>query len=271
MGRRLLTVCLVFAAFINAESYHHDRASLKSATYFFLFLDSENPDVALANEFLTFSQKLKNKKGVNEEKFLHTVFNKTHQRFLKHYSTTATFKQLAEGRFNCLTGTALFGILLTDLGYQFKIIETNYHIFILVQTSDGVVLIETTDPIKGFVTDPASIETRIARYKENEIQDEQKAGKRIYAYNFNLFNEVTMDEMPGLLHYNNAVQLFNEQKLDGAIDELGKAMRYYQSPRTEEFSKLIIVAIQQGKMDCQLKETYLRQIQAIGRQIKSAS
>jgi hypothetical protein len=78
----------------------------------------------------------------NEELFLSHVFTKTHQRFLKRYTEPSSFNDLLkDGNYNCLTGTALYALILEHLHFRYQVIETNYHIFLLVTTENGQVLI----------------------------------------------------------------------------------------------------------------------------------
>lgn len=82
----------------------------------------------------------------NDQRTLQRLFHKVHSSMLKRYQAYADFRTLfTEGTYDCLTATTLFSHLLTNLKYDFKVIETNYHIFILVETSRGQVMLETTD------------------------------------------------------------------------------------------------------------------------------
>src|SRR5690349_20425970 len=89
------------------------------------------------------------------------IFKKTQKEFLHRYDAMADMDELATGDFNCLTATSLFAEILTRAGFSFKIIETNYHIFLLTSTSSGEVLIETTDRFSGFITSPEEINQRM--------------------------------------------------------------------------------------------------------------
>ncbi len=109
---------------------------------------------------------------------LRSLFNKTHRTFLKSYVQYAGIEELAEGRFDCLTATSLFADVLTKQGYQFTMIETNYHIFILVTTSEGEVAIETTDRFGGFVTDEKKVKSMIANYRSNALASATSAHVR---------------------------------------------------------------------------------------------
>lgn len=199
----------------------------------------------------------------NEKYFLGHIFTKTHQRFLKDYQEYATFNQLLkDGKYNCLTGTALYALILDHFGFQYEIIETNYHIFVVAETVDGKVLFESTDPLEGFVDNDADIKKRVATYKQN-IPVQSNTNKTYYRFNVGLYNPIDLNEILGLLYYNHAVNAYNKGDLPSSVANLEKAMQLYQSPRTEEFSKIVLLTILESKLDNSLKESFMRQIQAM--------
>lgn len=213
---------------------------------------------------LGFVEKLKQKEESFERTndFLAYLFDKTHQRFLRYYREEASFGQLLTDRtYNCLTATALYALLLDHFDLDYKVIETNYHIFLVTQTSQGVVLFETTDPANGFVSDPKEIEKRIAQYRENRIQmDVSKA--TYYRFKADMYNEVNLDQMLGLLYYNLSIQAYNNQKLPLAIKYLGHAAKSYHSDRIEEFSKILLLSVIESNYEARVKARYLQNIQS---------
>ena len=111
-------------------------------------------------DFLKFVERLDEKdEAKNSVKFCRTLFQRTRQEFLRSYTQYASFAEtLSRGKYNCLTGTALYAMLLERFNIRYTIIETNYHIFLLADTDEGQALFEATDPLHGFVTNQASIE-----------------------------------------------------------------------------------------------------------------
>lgn len=199
----------------------------------------------------------------NTGDFLQYIFNKTHQKFLKNFSEYATFPEMVDqGKYNCLTGTALYALVLDHFGIRYKIFETNYHIFLLAQTDTGPILFEATDPLTGFVTNDKEIEERIASYKQNAVASAGRS-KAYYRYNFDLYNSVNLDQMAGLLHYNLSIEAFNANELSLAIDHLSKAMESYQSPRTDEFSKIILLSIMEGDLNPSEKARCIESIRSL--------
>jgi hypothetical protein len=246
---------------LNAQSVD------KAECYFSLYTQTDlNPQHFNAAAFTRFADKVREKKGSkSDEVFLSYVFRKTHQKLLRNYEPYASFNELSRGTYNCLTGTALYALLLTDLGYTYKIIETNYHIFLVVSTPGGKILFEATDPANGFVTNQDAILRRFEKYAKNELPP-KSSDKNYYAYSFRLFKEVNLDEMLGLLFYNQSIELYNDHQLPGAVANLDKAIKLYDSPRVHEFSKIMLLALAQSSLEASVKESCVKKIQSIRKQ-----
>jgi hypothetical protein len=260
MKRLGMMCCFLTLFLIQGNSVLGQNSA--SLQYFNVY--SHNASSSDFEEFLLTLESKKSKK--NDREFLRYLFTKTHKRFLKKYESNADFRHLTEnGSYNCLTGTALYALVLNHTGYEFSIIETNYHIFLIVKSSSGNVLFEATDPEKGFLTDRIQIANRIAKYKENKT-GVVESGANYYHYSFRLFNEVNLDQMQGLLFYNEAIEAFNVRDLPTAINYLDKAIALYNSPRIQEFSRIVLLTVMQTKMDLRVKESCLRKIQSIQKQ-----
>jgi hypothetical protein len=201
----------------------------------------------------------------DEKAFLGHVFSKTHQKFLKQYREYATFNELFDdGGYNCLTGTALYALLLDELGFRYTIIETNYHIFLLAETAEGKILFEATDPLSGFVADDREIIKRIEGYKENTVV-QARNDKTYYEFDVKLYNAIDLDELQGLLYYNLAVEALNDGALESSIAYLNKAIEKYRSRRIEELSKILLLSVRESKLEDTVKENCIRRIQMMRR------
>ena len=132
-------------------------------------------------------------------------------------------------------------------------------IFLIAKTTSGDVLIEATDPTNGFVDEASEIEERINSYKQNLIQQKQP-GKSYYQFSFELFSTVTLDQMMGLMYYNRAVKAFNDKQLVEAVQYLDQAFVLYQSPRIDEFSKILLLSVSESDLDQEAKASYVRKL-----------
>lgn len=217
------------------------------------------------SSFDSFLKKLERKKAsIKKEKdFVRYVFSKTHQEYLKKFSQSASFKNLfRDGSYNCLTGTILYSIILNHFEIEYEVIETNYHIFLTVETGQGKVLLEATDALNGFVDTPQSIEEHISQYRQNTLYA-SNSKLTYYQFNFELFNPVSLEGLQGLLYYNMAVDSYNRQNLQKAIQFLVKAHKLYSSSRIDEFSQILLLSLQQSNLDAETKTEYIKTVLSI--------
>jgi hypothetical protein len=194
----------------------------------------------------------------NDQEHLNLIFRKTQKEFLHRYRQYSDIDELAVGEFDCLTATSLFAEILERSGFKFRIMETNYHIFLLVTTTQGEVLIETTDRFEGFVTSEDAIAKKIDGYRK-ELPAE-KDSKVAYQYSFDLYNEISQAELSGLLYFNQAVKAFNNGTWQLCSERLVLADCYCDSPRIDALASLLLCTISLGDVSEDEKAQVLRNL-----------
>lgn len=208
------------------------------------------------DQFLT-NEKFKNPNS--ETHVVRSVFKQTHKTLLKAYKQYAQLDELFEsGTYDCLTATSLLSVLYQQLGFEYEIIETNYHIFLLVKTNEGEVLVESTDRYHGLVTDPIEIARRISTYRRNQTVSTKQIGKDYHQFNLNLFQEVQPKQLAGLLYFNQAVVAYNEGNLSDCAVKLDRARKIYESPRTWEFAEILVQSVIESDLDEEQKKDLIR-------------
>jgi hypothetical protein len=196
----------------------------------------------------------------SEVAFLKHIFVKSHQRFLKNFDATATFDQVfSNGSYSCLTATALFALTLDHFNFDYKIIETNYHIFLTVNVDGTEILIETTDFASGFVDDPVAMKERITAYRSHTVKPDD-ASKTYFKFKQELYHTVNLSELLGLLNYNLAVNSYNRGDIASSIDFLKASSSLYHSDRVDEFYNLLRLTIQETKLTASEKSKLLNKL-----------
>ena len=191
--------------------------------------------------------------NIHNKALLYKTFKKISGRFLRTYEAYSDFDQLfLTGRFDCLTATALFSVALDQLQYPYEVIETNYHIFLLVQTTEGEVLIETTDRFGGFVTDARAITERTINYRASEPATSGAA--RHVQYSFKLYQSISPANLNGLLLFNQAVKAYNQDRMLECAILLERSNLNYSSPRCDELGIVLIRSIMQSAMTSESKD-----------------
>ncbi len=205
--------------------------------------------------------KLSRRSYLNDQERLHAIFRKTQKEFLHRYTQYSNIDDLAEGEFDCLTGTSLFAEILNRAGFQFRIMETTYHIFLLVNTSKGEVLIETTDRFGGFMTSPAAIAKRIEDYRL-ELPTERNS-KTTYAYEFDLYSEISQEQLAGLLYFNQAVKAYNQGKWVLCSERVVLADSHSDSPRIDALASVLLCTVSVNEISAEEKHQVIANLKRL--------
>lgn len=208
--------------------------------------------------FLDFIGSVKSRKN-SDEKLVKRLFTRAHADFLKNYRAYSQISDVFEkGNFDCLSGTYFLASSLDNLGLNYKIFETNYHVFLIVETKRGEILLESTDRINGLVSDKVQIKEKIARYQETRTS---QSGE-MYLSKLSMFREILPSQLPGLLYFNRAVETFNKNQLGECCFYLEQAWKIYDNPRIEAFAPILLRSIEVSQLDNDSKEKLTAKLQA---------
>ncbi|TRX58362.1 hypothetical protein FNH22_13515 [Fulvivirga sp. M361] len=204
----------------------------------------------------------KRRKFRTQRDFVSAVFYKTHRKFLKRYRELTSFADmLRTGNYDCLSATTLYSHLFQKLSIRHEIVETNYHIYINVMLEEGNILIESTDPLYGFVSNTKEIEERLQGF---EARNNSNTGKRSYTFKAKLNDPVTRDELVGLQYYNASIKAYNEHEFGKSAQLLQKALLFRHNARTYEFCLLLVQTIMNDTgMDDNLRSRYVHQLKSL--------
>jgi hypothetical protein len=203
---------------------------------------SKSPESQYAEAVQKVEKFIADQQGSNGPRHLARVFRKFHHAFLKKYEAYADFSSLfAYGTYDCLTATTLLSHMLDKLGYQAEIIETTYHIFIKVHTAEGQILLETTDPVGGFIMGDDAIADRVAGYRNDGPRVAGRdPGDAAYRYRCSVYRTVTSADLIGLLLYNQAVKSYNEKQWLSSARQLEASFAQYPSDRCYELAAILL-------------------------------
>ncbi len=190
---------------------------------------------------------------IPEQKLLRKAFQKLHATYLKKYEAYSDFSDVfSSGKYDCLTATALFSHVLNQLGLSYEIIETNYHIFLMVHTKEGNVLLEMTDRWGGFVKNEDAIAKRTGDYRRNFLSA-TSSDKIPFEYSFKLYQPISPEKLTGLLYFNQAVKAFNRHDWVASSISLEVSNNLYSSPRCNELGSVIIRTVMESSLEEQSK------------------
>ncbi|MEM7108421.1 MAG: hypothetical protein AAF519_09360 [Bacteroidota bacterium] len=245
------------------ERAHFDDTSNSLARLLMADATTRHHDyIAFHDELNTYLKGLQSKQSKFKRKkdFISHVFYKTHRKYLKRYTPHTSLVTLSKtGRYDCLSATSLYSYLFSTLSISHKIIETNYHIYIVIDTEEGKILLESTDPIYGFVDDKDEIQSRLddMDLKESKANDS-------YTFAATVKEEISPVQLIGLQYYNAAVKAFNDQQYEVSIDLLAKGIIFRSNSRTMEFALVIAQGIMQNEsLNQKTKISHVNKLQRI--------
>jgi hypothetical protein len=196
--------------------------------------------------FSNFISSLKTLNKNSEVALLKALSNHAHRTYLKRYTAYAHVNDIfTKGNYDCLSGTYFFCASLEQLGFRYRIIETNYHIFLMVQTSGGEVLLESTDRENGVVSDPKFIEEKLLSYRKSSSTE---TATNLYLSGIDLFGQLSPEQLPGLIYFNMAVEAFNTKRLVDCCTYLEQSWKIYNNPRIGHFVPILLKSVAGSNM-----------------------
>jgi tetratricopeptide (TPR) repeat protein len=166
------------------------------------------------------------------------VYDYVQRKQLKWYKQSSSlYETFLKSEYDCLTGTTFLALVFTELGFEVKGIEFPYHMALLIELSSNQVLIDVTDPIKGFISQPSDIKKRIAYYQSESFNKLDNDYVRLIEQS--KFITTDLQEIIGLLYFNQAASYYNERQYQQAESFSSKAVDLYTSERHIALLKLI--------------------------------
>lgn len=204
---------------------------------YLVLIGASNKPSANKDDYFELIRSLEKKREAfgNDQYFLEYMFYKIHSKYLKSYQPYSSFSEIIEERkYNCLTATALYALIIDHFDFEFEIIENAYHIYMKVKVDDVNYMIESTDPREGLIRGDDAIAERLISY--NDVP----RTKNSYQFQSQIDNSIDLYQLVGLHYYNTSVDFYNKGDLAKAYIALNKALIFYHSERLIEFMGLIL-------------------------------
>ncbi|HRG52105.1 MAG TPA: hypothetical protein PLL00_04665 [Bacteroidia bacterium] len=181
----------------------------------------------------------------SEVKKIKIIYDYVHKNFLKVYKISNSFTQIFEnGEYNCLSATALYSIILKRLDIPLQIKETPTHVYLVAYPNSSKVLIETTDPQKGYYQFTNSFVNKYVTtlYNSKMITKEElesSSANDLFNKYFFTSENITIMNLAGLQFSNYALYKLELEDLKNANEEAKKAYFIFPNQR----NKLVLEAI----------------------------
>ena len=141
---------------------------------------------------------------------------------------------MQNGIYDCLTGTILYSLILTELGISHEILEFSNHVLIVGNVNGKDFLLEATDPFNGFITEKTEIDERkkqvLQAFLNTDMVSLQKIETPI---------NISLKELVGLHYFNQALVAYTENDFNRAMYLIQVAASYYPSTRIGNMKLLL--------------------------------
>lgn len=213
----------------------------------FLSLTNAEDNIELVEKFNDNVARLEKtrKRRKSDYSFLKAIFYKTHNTLLKDYDRIATMDQtLTDGKFGCLTGTAVYALILEHFGYEYRIIELPNHVFIHLTVDGNTYVYESTLPLNGFRRTTVEMEKLLKQpwVNHRKISELSVVGdwfdEKITLPGH--YSTINIEQLAGLQYFNESVKSYLQKDYVAAMENVLKAYDLYPSQKNEKLMQLII-------------------------------
>jgi hypothetical protein len=181
------------------------------------------------------------------DKQIQQIFTTVHQNHLTKYENQADFHELVDnGTYNCVTATLLYSMYLNRLNVPYAIKETPQHVYLVSYPKDEQILIESTDPAKGYMLFNDAYKTLfVQNLRKSKIISEQefKASNTTALFDKYYYSDknINQSELISIHYTNNAIMQLEKENYREFLNQMKKA--YFLSPSAKNQSLLFMSSL----------------------------
>jgi tetratricopeptide (TPR) repeat protein len=172
-----------------------------------------------------------------EKKKVALVYELVNKDVLNRYQEQTLFPEIFNsGNFNCLTASAYYGFLFTELNIEFRFKESSNHVHPVAYPSSLQIKVESTDPVLGLQYFDTKLKVQFVNYllSSKTISKEEATNTSVdEIFNKYYFPEssIGMRELAGLQYLNDAFYNYGKDNFSYALNQIQKAYFLYPSER----------------------------------------
>lgn len=156
---------------------------------------------------------------------LRKIYRRTGNAFFGTYALSSSMPQTLSGeRYNCVSSCLLYAFLFEELGYNYRIFLTHTHTYLSVRLKEKEILLETTDPIHGLITNTKAIEKQLLAYRlESLTRMDSSATSQLP------IEEINLQELAGVYFYNRFLVHYRQGNFFRAARAFNQAALLYKN------------------------------------------
>jgi len=227
---------------------------------------SDERTLAVKKELDAFISEVKSSKLMNlsEVKLMKELHKKVHERFLGSYKYITPFNEIFEtGKYNCVSSSALFALVLEELDIPYNIQVQPTHVYIMAYPDTKAISVEMTAlkdayylPVRKDISRSLGILLELDLTTKEEIQ---KHGElQIYNEFYNSNDVVNLRQLVGIQYCNAALTASDDNNYEEAYDAICKTEILYNVDKTQFLKREFLISLlDDAEFDCLKDITYL--------------
>jgi hypothetical protein len=188
---------------------------------------------------------------------IHTI---VHKKILKKYELKNNFVSVFQnGNFNCVSGSALFGLLLQKLKIPFVVKEKPDHVYLLAYPQTHKILLESTDANMGYMSfDEEFIRNYLTYLHKIKVvsEDEIKAAnsnnshRELFDKYFFEDKDINIKQLAGLQYLNQGIYALENEQSAEALTYFAKSYLLYPNAKiTYLLEQALLIELSKSKYD----------------------
>jgi hypothetical protein len=183
------------------------------------------------------------------KKIVEHIRDQIQKRFLKEFVYKSSFYEIDKnGAYNCVTATALFGVLLEKLKVPFVIKELPTHVYIIVYPDEEPVTLEFTGPGMEYTIYTQAFKDKYIQLIQREkliteIQVKNQNVNDLFEKYFYASGNISLQQLAGMHYFNVAGYYYEKEDFSASFKKMTIANILYPGYRTAQMSYFVLAEL----------------------------
>lgn len=201
--------------------------------------------------------------SLDPKKKIKLIFNTVHTNYFRQYEISKPFAEIFKsGVYNCVSGTALYAIVLHHYKIPFQIKEQLTHVYLIAYPETLNIVVESTLPGTGYISlteqeKKQALDNVIAlKYLTQEYVNKIGVEKAYHDFFFKDDGTITLENLAGIQYHNLATIALDEKRYEESLDQYEKCDIFYPSEKNKYLKTHVLGAILDNSDRKNLKFSY---------------
>lgn len=173
------------------------------------------------------------------DKKIKIIYDQVHTLFLKKYEIDVRFDDIfLNGKYNCVTATALFALIFDRLNIPYEIKEEPTHVYLLAYPNANNIIVETTSPLFGYLSFDDRFKSNYINILKNQkiigaSEIEKKTTEELFNTYYFKNEKIDLQKLVGIHYTNDALFRGDKGDIKGAFHQMEKGVLLYPASKSQ--------------------------------------